>query len=70
MRGIGTQLLQFVENNIRTEHHGRVLFIETSSLPHYENTRKFYVKNNYDTHALLKTTTMPTATAWWSFARR
>jgi ribosomal protein S18 acetylase RimI-like enzyme len=53
-RGIGTELLKYVEDNIREEHRGRVLFIETSSLPHYEKTRQFYVKNNYETHALLK----------------
>jgi ribosomal protein S18 acetylase RimI-like enzyme len=52
-RGIGTELLQFVEQDIR-EQRGRVLFIETGSLPHYEKTRSFYVKNNYETHALLK----------------
>ena len=33
---------------------GRVLFIETSSLPHYDLTRKFYVKQGYDTAAVLK----------------
>jgi GNAT superfamily N-acetyltransferase len=53
-RGIGTELLRFVEKDIRDEHRGRVLFIETGSLPHYEKTRQFYVKNNYETHAVLK----------------
>ena len=53
-RGIGTELLRFVEKDIREEHRGRVLFIETGSLPHYEKTRQFYVKNQYETHAVLK----------------
>jgi GNAT superfamily N-acetyltransferase len=53
-RGIGTELLRFVEKDIKGQHRGRVLFIETSSLPHYEKTRQFYVKNHYETHALLK----------------
>jgi GNAT superfamily N-acetyltransferase len=53
-RGIGTELLRFVEKDIREQHRGRVLFIETSSLPHYEKTRQFYVKNQYETTAVLK----------------
>jgi len=51
--GIGTTLLQFTENDIRA-NQGRVLFIETGSLPHYEPTRRFYRKHNYEEHALLK----------------
>jgi ribosomal protein S18 acetylase RimI-like enzyme len=53
-RGIGSQLLSFVEDDIRTKRQGRVLFIETGSLPHYEWTRQFYRKNGYEQHALLK----------------
>jgi GNAT superfamily N-acetyltransferase len=53
-RGVGTQLLRFVENDIRANHRGRVLFIETGSLPHYELTRRFYRKNGYEQHAFLK----------------
>jgi ribosomal protein S18 acetylase RimI-like enzyme len=52
-KGIGSELLRYLENDIRAQK-GRVLFIETGSLPHYEKTRQFYVKNNYETHALLK----------------
>src|SRR5262249_7588262 len=40
-RGIGTRLLHYVEDDIQRER-GRQLLIETSSLPHYELTRKFY----------------------------
>lgn len=52
--GIGSELLRYVEEDIRAARHGRVLFIETGSLPHYELTREFYRKNGYEQHALLK----------------
>ena len=53
-RGIGSRMLDYLEGDIRTNHHGRVLFVETGSLPHYELTRQFYRKNGYEQHALLK----------------
>ena len=53
-QGVGSELLRFVEEDIRANRHGRVLFIETGSLPHYELTRQFYRKNGYEQHALLK----------------
>ena len=46
-RGIGGQLLRHVEEEIRREK-GRHLLIETSSLPHYEPTRSFYLKHGYE----------------------
>jgi ribosomal protein S18 acetylase RimI-like enzyme len=46
-RGIGGKLLRFVEDEIR-RGNGRALFIETSSLAHYELTRLFYVKHHYE----------------------
>lgn len=49
-KGIGGTLLKFAEDDIR-QRHGRVLFIETSSLPHYELTRRFYIKNQYEAAA-------------------
>ena len=52
-KGIGKQLLTHLEDEIRAKG-GRVLFIETSSLPHYELTRKFYLKNGYDQEATLR----------------
>ena len=52
-RGLGTELLHFVEGDIVAQK-GRVLFIETGSLPHYEPTRRFYLKHGYEQHALLK----------------
>ena len=52
-KGIGGQLLRYVEDDIR-HRHGRILFIETSSLPHYELTRKFYLKHGYEQEAVLR----------------
>ena len=38
-RGIGTQLLQLIEEDIRSRR-GRILLVETSSLPYYDLTRE------------------------------
>lgn len=45
-RGLGRQILEFVERDIR-DQNGRLLLIETSSTPHYDPTRRFYLKNGY-----------------------
>jgi GNAT superfamily N-acetyltransferase len=45
-QGIGTLLLQAVEEEIR-KNNGRLILIETSSNSIYELTRKFYLKNGY-----------------------
>jgi ribosomal protein S18 acetylase RimI-like enzyme len=47
-RGIGGKLLRHVEEDIRTARRGRLLLIETSSLPHYDLTRRFYLKHGYE----------------------
>jgi len=52
-RGIGTQLLKYVENDIRGRQ-GRILLIETSSLAHYELTRRFYLKHQYEQTAVIR----------------
>jgi ribosomal protein S18 acetylase RimI-like enzyme len=52
-RGVGGSLLRHAEEDIR-RRNGRVLFIETSSLPHYDLTRKFYHKHGYEVTATLK----------------
>lgn len=52
-RGIGSELLRFVEDDVR-KHHGRLLLIETSSMPAYEPTRRFYKKHGYEQAALVK----------------
>jgi ribosomal protein S18 acetylase RimI-like enzyme len=52
-RGLGSQLLRHAEEEIR-RRQGRVLFIETSSLPHYEKTRTFYLKQGYEVTGVLR----------------
>jgi ribosomal protein S18 acetylase RimI-like enzyme len=52
-KGVGGGLLHYLEDDIR-KNHGRVLFIETSSLPHYELTRRFYLKHGYEVTAVLR----------------
>jgi ribosomal protein S18 acetylase RimI-like enzyme len=51
-KGMGTRLLHHAEADIKAAN-GRVFFIETSSLPHYDLTRKFYLKHDYDQAAVL-----------------
>lgn len=51
-RGIGGELLKYIEDDIRSQR-GRILLIETSSLPYYDLTRKFYVKHDYQQAAVI-----------------
>lgn len=51
--GIGGELLKHVEDDIRALG-GRILLIETSGLPHYEMTRRFYKKHQYEQGAVLE----------------
>jgi ribosomal protein S18 acetylase RimI-like enzyme len=52
-RGIGGEVLRYVEANVRAAA-GRQLLIETSSLPKYELTRRFYLKYGYSQIAAVK----------------
>jgi ribosomal protein S18 acetylase RimI-like enzyme len=52
-KGLGTRLMQWVEADVR-KLEGRVFFIETSSLPHYDSTRRFYLKLGYEVTAVLR----------------
>lgn len=52
-RGIGTKLLHHVEDDIR-RLNGRLFLIETSALPHYELTRRFYLKHDYEETAIIR----------------
>ena len=45
-RGYGRRLLTHAEQAAR-DAGGRLLLIETSSLPHYQSTRQFYHRNGY-----------------------
>lgn len=51
--GIGRALLRHVEEEIQCLG-GRLFFIETSSLPPFEPTRRFYIKNDYERTAVLR----------------
>jgi len=46
-RGLGTEMLHHVETAIAAAG-GRLLLIETSGLPSYVPTRKFYLKHGYE----------------------
>ena len=52
-RGIGTVLLRHAEEDVR-RRQGRLFLIETSSLPHYDLTRRFYLKHGYEQGAVLR----------------
>jgi GNAT superfamily N-acetyltransferase len=52
-RGVGSELLCAMEDAIRREN-GRLILIETSSLPHYEPTRRFYRKHHYELGCVLR----------------
>lgn len=52
-KGMGGELLQYVEDEIRTAG-ARLMLIETSSLPHYELTRKFYIKHGYEVESRVR----------------
>ena len=52
-KGVGTILLKAVESAVM-ELGGRGLYIETSSLPTYQPTRDFYLRNGYPEVARLQ----------------
>jgi ribosomal protein S18 acetylase RimI-like enzyme len=52
-KGIGKTLLNYVEHYIK-KNKGRLIIIETSSRNDYQNTRKFYINNNYQLSAQIK----------------
>jgi len=45
-QGIGSKLLDFLEGVIR-ERKGRMILIDTSSIPKYEKTQKFYFRHGF-----------------------
>ena len=52
-RGLGARLLRHAEDDARARG-ARVLFIETSGMPQYDPTRRFYLKYGYDQEARLR----------------
>ena len=51
--GLGSELLRHAEEDIR-RRQGRLFLIETGGLPHYELTRKFYLKHGYERAAIIR----------------
>lgn len=52
-QGRGGALLRYVEDSLQANGQ-RVLLVETSGLPDYERTRKFYAKCGYDEEARVR----------------
>ena len=52
-KGVGSQLLKFAEDHLRTKG-GRFLIAETSSTPKYEKTRAFYERKGFTKVAHVK----------------
>jgi ribosomal protein S18 acetylase RimI-like enzyme len=45
-QGIGSKLLSFLEEVVRVKG-GRMILADTSTLPQYEKTQKFYLRNGF-----------------------
>lgn len=45
-QGVGSRLLSFLEKAVKAEG-GRLILADTSTVPHYEKTQKFYLKNGF-----------------------
>jgi ribosomal protein S18 acetylase RimI-like enzyme len=43
---VGSTLLNFLEKVLKAEG-GRLILADTSTIPHYEKTQKFYIKNGF-----------------------
>ena len=52
-KGFGKEIMNFIEQYLK-ELNGRILIVETSGLPEFELTRKFYDKCNYTRAAVIK----------------
>jgi ribosomal protein S18 acetylase RimI-like enzyme len=52
-KGVGSALMRFVEDDV-LKRNGRILLIETTSMPHSELTRKFYRKQGYAVAGTIK----------------
>lgn len=52
-KGLGASMMQYIEQMLKEQGH-RVLLVETSSLPEFELTRRFYDKSNYRREAVIR----------------
>ena len=52
-KGFGSQMVKHMEEDLRAQG-GKIILIETSGKPEYENERKFYIKNGYEVQTIIK----------------
>lgn len=52
-KGVGSKLLGFLEKRVKAEG-GRMILADTSTIPQYEKTRKFYLKNGFQEVARIR----------------
>ena len=52
-RGVGSELLSFLEKRLKAEG-GRMILADTSTIPQYEKTRRFYLKNGFEEVAAIR----------------
>jgi ribosomal protein S18 acetylase RimI-like enzyme len=52
-QGIGSQIMQHIETELKS-NGARVLLVETSGLPEFDQTRSFYDKCNYTREAVIR----------------
>lgn len=52
-KGLGASMMQYIEQLLK-EQGNRVLLVETSGLPEFELTRRFYDKSNYQREAVIR----------------
>ncbi len=45
-QGVGSKLLSFLEEGVK-HRGGRMVLADTSTVPHFERTQKFYLKNGF-----------------------
>jgi len=52
-QGVGSRLLDFLEKEVRRVE-GRMILVDTSSIPQYEKTQKFYLKKGFQEAARIR----------------
>jgi ribosomal protein S18 acetylase RimI-like enzyme len=52
--GIGTKIVQYLEQQLIAQKNARVLLVETSGSPEYDGTQKFYQKRGFVEEARIR----------------
>jgi ribosomal protein S18 acetylase RimI-like enzyme len=52
-KGLGSRLVKHMEEDLKAAG-GKIILIETSGKPEYENERRFYTKNGYEVQTIIK----------------